>query len=377
MLKNPFLIYVLSFGAVFLAYQLGWSEVYPDLSGDLLLFFGLTFLYALVLAVVVVPEVRQINQYEEGQIPSITVFFLLAGFAADLIYTGIPLLMVLNGNLYSIDVGVPTLHVFNVTFGSAFSTIRFADYLYSKRRRYLLEALLPNIFFVLVLYRGPVIICLVSWCFVYFIKNGLGVKRGVLIAAAAVLVLGLFGVVGDIREGGAAAIEQIGKPTVEFQNSGIPATYLWTYIYLSSPMANLQMTVDADKFDDPEHRGAVEFVVTELIPDFVSKRILPFMRTERVKPEQVSRGLTVSTIYGRAYAIARWLGATLMFASLTLLIVVYLRLIIRTPYAVPCLALLNTLVVFCAFQNMIAYTGVILQLFWPVFFYRIGNRRLY
>ena len=377
MLKNPFLIYVLSFGTVFFAYQLGWSEVYPDLSWDLLLFFSLTFLYSLLFAIVVLREVRQIGQYQTGQLPNITVLFLLAGFAADLIYTGIPLLMILDGNLYSTDIGVPTLHVFNVTFGSAFSTIRFADYLYSKRYRYLLEALLPNIFFILVVYRGPVIICLVSWCFVFFIKNCLSVKRGFLIAATSLLVLYLFGVVGDIREGAASAIEQIGKPTVEFRNSGIPPTYLWTYIYLSSPMANLQLTVDADRFEDFEDRGAVEFVVSEILPDFLSRRILPLMGTERVKPEQVSKGLTVSTVYGRAYAIARWLGATLMFALLTLLIVVYLQLIVRTPYAVPCLALLNTLVVFCAFQNMIAFTGVILQLFWPLFFYRISRCRLY
>ena len=102
MLKNPFLIYVLSFGTVFFAYRLGWSEVYPDLSWDLLLFFGLTFLYSLLFAMVVSREVRQIGQYQTGQLPNITVLFLFAGFAADLVYSGIPLLMVLDGDLYNI-----------------------------------------------------------------------------------------------------------------------------------------------------------------------------------------------------------------------------------------------------------------------------------
>ena len=50
MLKNPFLVYFFSFCAVLGIYQLDWSEIYPSLSYDLLLFFGLTFVFALVLA---------------------------------------------------------------------------------------------------------------------------------------------------------------------------------------------------------------------------------------------------------------------------------------------------------------------------------------
>jgi hypothetical protein len=46
------------------------------------------------------------------------------------------------------DLGIPHLHVFTVTLASAFSTIRFADYLYSKRLRYLAEAFFPFVYFV-------------------------------------------------------------------------------------------------------------------------------------------------------------------------------------------------------------------------------------
>jgi hypothetical protein len=45
---------------------------------------------------------------------------------------------------------------------------------------------------------------------------------------------------------------------------------------------------------------------------------------------------------------------------------VYLVVIFRSPYRVPCLALLNTLVVFCLFNNMIASTAMIPQLIWPL-----------
>lgn len=375
MLKNPFLVYVLSFGAVLAVYQLGWSGIYPVLSPDLLLFLALTFLASIVLAFAVSGVVREIEGYRPGLLPKYLVLLLMASFAADLIYTGgVPLLMVIDGtfNYADTELGVPHLHVFNGTFGSVFSTIRFTDYLYSKRRRYLLEALIPIVFFISIFYRGPAAICLVSWGFVLFIKHGrLGVKRICLVAATVLLGLFLFGVFGDLREG-ETAIQTIGQPTEAFQQSGVPKTYFWTYIYMTSPLANFQLAVDTNL----EDRGAAEFAVSEMLPDFVSKRILPFLDAERLKTPEVAPGLTVATIYGRAYVYVGWIGPVLLFALLALLIVVYLQLIRRSPYRVPCLALLNTFIVFCTFQNMIAFAGLILQLVWPLFLgpWRFGAR---
>ena len=182
-------------------------------------------------------------------------------------------------------------------------------------------------------------------------------------AASALLILHLFGVFGNLREGGSDAIETVGKPTAAFRESGIPQTYLWAYIYMTSPMGNLQLAIDTQ---DMDNRSAAEFVVSEMIPDFISKRILPFLGTERVKTPEVSRGLNVATMYGRSYIYAGWTGCVLLFTLFASLVVVYLQLIRHSPYRVPCLALLNMFVVFCTFQNMIAFSGLILQLVWPL-----------
>jgi hypothetical protein len=366
MIKNPFLVYVLSFGAVIAAYQLGWSGVYPSLSPDLLAFFGLTFLVSILLAFAVSEVVRETKDYRPGQLPKYTVLLVVALFAADMIYTGgVPLLMLIEGRLnYGGELGVPHLHVFTATFGAVFSTIRFADFLYSKRWRYLAEALIPIVYFILIVYRGPAAICLVSWVFVLLVKRGrLGVVRGSLIAVSALLLLHLFGLFGNLREG-AARIEDLAKPTAAFRSSGIPKSYLWTYVYMTAPMANLQLAVDTKT---PEHKAGVVFVVSEMLPDFLSKRILPLFGAERVKTPEVSPSLNVATMFGRSYVYMGWTGPVLIFALLATLILVYLRLTRHSPYRVPCLALLNTFVLFCTFQNMIAYTGLLLQLIWPLF----------
>lgn len=90
------------------------------------------------------------------------------------------------------------------------------------------------------------------------------------------------------------------------------------------------------------------------------------MPEERVKTPEVSPGLNVASIYGRAMVLEGWAGAFIMFAQFCALIAVYLRLIRNSPFRVPCLALLNCFVVFCTFANMIAFSGVILQLVWPI-----------
>ncbi|HEV7877816.1 hypothetical protein [Bradyrhizobium sp.] len=368
MLKNPFVIYILSFGGVLAVYQLRWSEAYPALSSDLLAFFGLTFLVSILLAFAVSGVMRETGGYQPGRLPKYTVLLVLAGAAADLIYTGgIPLILVIAGKFdyAGEDLGVPHLHVFTVTFGSVFSTIRFSDYLYSKRLRYLAEALLPIVYFILIFYRGPVMICMVAWAFVIFIKRGrLGLLRGSLIVAFALLILHLFGVFGNLREGDESAIEKVGRPSQAFQESWIPKTYLWAYVYMTSPLANLQTAVDAPSL---ERRTLAEFAVSEMLPDFVSKRILPSLGAERVKTPEVSRGLNVATMFGRSYVYAGWIGPTLLFTLFAALIVVYLQLIRRSAYREPCLAQLNMFIVFCTFQNMIAFSGLILQLVWPLF----------
>ena len=171
MLKNPFLIYVLSFCAVLGIYQLGWSEIYPSLSYDLLLFFGLTFVFALLFARLVRPLVAGTGSYQPGLLTKYAGLFVIATFAIELVLAGgIPLVLVMKGASFSEMQNTAThLHVF--TLWSAYSTIRFADFLYSKRKFYLLEASLPIIFYVLLVYRGPAMMTLSSWIFIFIIKE--------------------------------------------------------------------------------------------------------------------------------------------------------------------------------------------------------------
>jgi hypothetical protein len=375
MLRNPFYVYIVTFGAALAIYQLGWSDAYPPMSGDTFVFFGSTFLAAALLGMFVAPAVKATHHYQPGLLPKYSGLFIAGTFLAELALSGgVPIWLVIKGaNFYTLEASATHLHLF--VFWSVYSTIRFADYLYSGRRLYLLEASLPIVFYALFIYRGPAIICLVSWVFVFIIKHG-GVRPRHLavlsVVGAAVLLLN--GLLGDARSPGQ---ESRAAPSAAFRNSGIPQTYFWSYLYATLPIANLQLSVD--KVIKPQG-STEEFLASELLPDTISKRVLPVLN-RRIRSSgyldtrdllyswdqpQIASGLNISTIFGRAYGFFGWLGAAIMFVVLATFIIAYLILILKSPYRVVCLALLNTLVVFCLLNNMIASAAMLPLLILPL-----------
>src|SRR5207253_834473 len=108
------------------------------------------------------------------------------------------LILVMRGaKFFALEANASHLHIF--TFWSVFSTIRFADFLYSRRPRYLCEAALPIIFYGLMVYRGPAIMIIASWGFVFIIRYGIGIRSSAWAALAVVLVFLGNGLLGELR----------------------------------------------------------------------------------------------------------------------------------------------------------------------------------
>lgn len=376
MLRNPFLVYVATFGSAIAIYQLGWSDIYPPLTWDFLLFFAFTFLAAVLLARLVQPFVDQSRDHTPGLLSGYFTLFVIATCAGEIALAGgIPLLFVMRGSkFYAMEANATHLHAF--TFWSVFSAIRFADFLYSRRLRYLAEAALPVIFYVLLVYRGPAIMCILSWMFIFVIRQGgLRKKQIALAALALALVSFVNGIMGDIRSPGQ---ESAGAPSAAFYNSGVPRTFFWTYLYTTAPLANFQLSVSHMV---PGRGTANEFIASDLLPDTISRRILPLLNDSIASGSnylatrdalyswalpQISPGLNIASLFGRSYGYFGWVGPIIMFAALAALIIIYIVLIQNSPYRVPALALLNVLVVFCLFNNMLAAATMLPQLVWPL-----------
>lgn len=369
MLANPFLTYIFTFGGALAIYQLGWSTAYPPTTQGIVLFFAFSFFVAGAAGWLVQPRVRSIRTYRPGLLPPWAILVPLACFAIDLAYSGgVPLIDMIRGTfVYGSFTGMPSLHVFAVTFGSVFSTIRFADFLYETDRvrwRYLGEAAIPIIFLLSIVYRGPVLIVLTSWVFVSFIYMS-RIRISYILGIIAVGTLLLFGAnkLGEVRGGD---VNELGQATEAFRGSILVRSAFWLFLYSTGPLANFQYAVSTV---EPAYdlKKIPEYVVSELLPDTISHRLLPRLGASRDRDiPEFSKHFNVSSVFSRSWIFFGWISVLTTLAVFIFILYAYVGVIRTSPLAVPSLALLNTFVVYNLFDNMIATTSIGIQLLWPL-----------
>jgi len=369
--KNPFYLFVITFTIVIVTYQFGWSALYPNLSFLLILFFIITFLSSLFLGAVIDkynPIIYKKLDSSKGVKNTITAIFIL--LMVEFIYTkGIPLFLVLSGANYKYEeFGIPTLHPLLATFTSFYTVYVFHIWLSEKKIKNLINLFILLLFPVLIYNRGMLLISLVS-CLIVFLMSikKVRLRTRIYIAVLVAILLYFFGVLGNYRLVKSSSNDyflEIAGATDSFKNSRIPKSYFWSYIYISSPLANLQNNINENR---PEKIKVKDYVSTELIPDFISKRLSKTIKAERAEITQITSFLTVGTVFARSFSLLGWVGMYLMYlfiASFVLLYIVILRK--SNKYYVAGIAILSTFVIFNTFSNMIYFSGVSFQLIYPI-----------
>lgn len=383
--KNPFYLYVITFTIVIVVYQLGWSTLYPNLSIALFLFFIITCIISLFLGAVV--DKYSTIQYSKPKSNSgikRTIFAIYLLLILEFIYNkGIPLLLVFSNSAYEYtEFGIPTLHPILATFTSFYTVYVFHVLISYKKKRYLIYLFILLLFPILIYNRGMLLISLLS-CLIVFLMSikRIKLKAFAYIALLAVVLLYFFGVLGNYRLVKSSSNDYFlksAKATDKFVNSKIPKEYLWSYIYISSPLANLQNNINENS---PEKIRVKDFMATELLPDFISKRIVKIIHAEQAEIVQIASFLTVGTVFARSYSLLGWPGIYLMYLLLAAFIFLYVILLKKSnKYYVTGISLLCTFVIFNAFSNMVYFSGVSFQLVYPIllglFTIRIRKKRL-
>ncbi|WP_318507254.1 hypothetical protein [Bacillus sp. T3] len=203
---NPYFIHSFSFIAVLVAYLFNWSNLYPDLGLSLLMFLMLSILVAILLGRYIMKN----NIIVFHNIPYRDYFAwitygILFGYIIEFIYhRNFPLLAILTNTSLSYDeFGIPTFHVFLVTFNSFFSITLFQVILSKteKRIKTIVLFILNLVPSLLIINRGMLVIILISCVFVYLIKfqNKITLKKIVGLSFVLVICLYFFGVVGNMR----------------------------------------------------------------------------------------------------------------------------------------------------------------------------------
>lgn len=321
----------------------------------------------------------------EKKLDIVTIIIIIGYIIEFMYFRNIPLLGLLFGGrstLYK-DFGIPVFHVFLATFNAFFAVYIFHVLLsIDKKRRVAILFFILLIPSLLVVNRGLFLMILVSCLFIFLFKiKKIKLRTSFLLLISILLLLYFFGIFGNIRVNN--SYKRLQDPfdnTVIFMVGGandnfiekklIPKPYFWSYIYIASPLANFQETVNDFQVSDSSFLSFPKFVTNQLLPDFIGKRINSMYGWEKPTFAQISEELNVGTIYASGYAQLGWFGVIFIFLYLIVFSIIYIYIIskLNSAFFLTGLAILSTIFVFSGFSNMLTFSGLSFQLVYPLFF---------
>ncbi|GAB3582481.1 hypothetical protein GCM10027579_12280 [Calidifontibacter terrae] len=201
------------------------------------------------------------------------------------------------------------------------------------------------------------------------------IRRGITFSVIAVSFVAAFGYLGSERlnfqisqstgaTAGKGAILSYAEANQRFLDLGLPDIFMWAYLYLSSPIANLIAAID---YSGPAFCGrncdTEGILVYSLMPDIVGDRLGSALGMSRFDKKVFlpKADLTASTVFGSAVGYAGLLGVLIMIVALLLIGGVGARIFANSSIQAVGMTLLITMLFFCFFENMIAYSPLSLQ----------------
>jgi hypothetical protein len=363
-LTNPFATYAAGFLLALSVYSLGYSDLYPELEQPLVWFLIATCAISAILAFAAGGDRKAPEYGHESLKANIFIFLvIMAVFAAEVVANGgIPILSLVSSADFSyLDFGIPTVHVAFVGFCDFYAVYWFDLYISGRGRTCLVLSLVASSTSLLIVSRGAFIITLVALVIVYVQRRGFNRRLFIGFAACVGAVLWGFAFVGDLRTHGATGesiILTLGEASDRFLESNVPTTLFWPYLYISAPLANLQLNVSSRVANDAPSL----YFSMEWLPDFVSKRLVTEDTITESTPLRVKNELTVSTMYGRGFVLLGWVGVLLSYVYFAIVSFAVLRILRRSKYFVAASSILSSLALLSIFDNMYVFAGGITQI---------------
>jgi len=374
---NPFFLYTLSFSVSVFVYLLGWSRIYPPLSAGLVIFLAVTILLFLSAAIVLMK-----NRSE---------FIIIQDFKTslnDIIFLAIILLSVLNV-LYMgylpvtdrshnyLEFGMPVVDPIVNTLSIFFSVVYFHSFLDTRKKRFLVYFFSILIIQILFYRRSTITWIVISSFFLFLLY-----MRNVSLKILAICVICLpffsysFGLYGNTRSRLAKSfvLNDLGASD-SFKNSGISYNHYMTYLYISSPLANLQENIN--KRDVNIKDGKLkDFLFYCLIPESFTLRLEKPLHLTPPSCYLICPNLIAGSFYMISFYLMGWSGMIIMFIFLFAFLLLGLFVIRKwNTYNLEALSLLSAAVSLLIFSNFLNRLDVIIMLFvYPVIFHFISKQ---
>ena len=385
MFINPLLIYALSFLLVFITYSFEWSEFYPKLSFELGLFLFFSIIISIIFGIFINKVIN--SQYLNISIRlksyKLIIFFIYLCFVLEIWYSGgVPIvgIIIQDTMVNYMEFGIPTFHVFFIILKGSYELLLYYSYILQNEKKYLYGFLILGLIDVFIVNRANVLFTLISVTVIFLDlrkKSVINMKLLSYIVIITIFVLYLFGVMGNYRSSVAFGNEynndfiyNIGQASNVFRESIIPGEFFWAYLYISSPLANLQHTVSSVQLSDIDYLCDINSIVATLgyggLPDFISKRFMPLLGYSSPISELLEENLNVCTMYNSSFYLAGYIGVILHYFIFLFMTSGFLLISYNTRYASIIKGCLCAISVFTVFVNSIAFIGWIGQVWFFV-----------
>lgn len=367
-LINPFYLYIYAFGFVLALYSLHWSILLPDLSMGLMFFLILTFILSLIYGWHIQKCRKSFfsNPLNVSINCRAKVKLLLLLYVIEFLYSKrLPLLEILSDSDTFVHFGgIPTVHVLLVTYTVFFDTFLFHRLICNFNRKLLCDffiiSLLPPI---LMINRGMLFTIFFACLFVYLFSLK-SLKRKILVYCVVSLsfALYIFTIIGSARindDENSTVFTAFTQPSDNFKSLGISNMFLWPYMYIVSPIGNLQNCIN-----EYQPQGSFYAFFWECVcPDFISKH---FYESQSDSPPLISPTFNVSTMYTSAYVQLGYLGMGILFIIQTFfLYIIFLAFSNKTnPYYTATVCLACSVVVLNTFANMWTFSAISFPIIW-------------
>ena len=374
---NPFYLYCISFFTAIIIYLWGWCDIFPKLSAGLLLFFSITFLIFIFAGHQFGKKnfnfvfYTRFNLYLNDILFSLIIFLGLV----NVLFMGY--LPVLDRSHNYREFGMPVIDpVFN-TLSIFFSVFFLQSFIGQKKKRFLIYVFIIILIHILLYRRSSVIWIITSSIFLLLMYKK-SISLPVIIAAIICLPIlsYCFGAYGNVRSKLSKSYVMNGLGASEkFKNLNISHNHYMTYLYISSPLANLQENIEKAG-TTIKKTDFKEFLFYCLIPESFTLRLENQLELAPPVCYLITPDLIAGSFLMVAFYTLGWTGMTIMFLYLSLFILVCLVLIRKwKTFSSVTISLLSAAVSLLIFANFLNRLDVILMLFvYPVLFHFIYTR---
>lgn len=359
-LINPFYLYSISWSLTLIFYKIRIIKIFPKLSLELEIFLIFSILFSIFLGKnLKIKKIKFKQSFEDAVLFGI----ITIGWIITFLYEKkVPLIETIRktGYMYVNFKGIPTISPFIYTLTTYHSIKIFIQYLIYNKKKYLLFWGLEVLFYLLTYRRGPILIIFIAnfLSYLYIRKVKYILLKSIIYGF---ILLYIFGILGNIRHGFSPLDTRMLKTIVSLNNEkSFVDPLLWGYVYITSPLSNLQHTLDINNISI----NIFEYIKVSFFPDFIQNRL---SGTTDIK--LLIDSLTVQTAFNASTINLGIIGSWIAYIVYIGFNYLYINLMKETEYIFVILILLGIVDVFSIFTNMYVNSAIGITMVYPLMFY--------